>query len=189
MDEKDIDISLNKDSITIKGEKKEEAEHKGKESYVVERSYGSFTRVLPLPKEVNPDKAEATFKKGVLTVTLPKVEKEKESQKRIGSRPTERPDPVDRAAMASAGLCNAMALPFGWTGSLKFVIPRPQGICKVLTRHGTRFPLSDNVESTIEILYPSSCTTPLNDDGRAGFHRQHPGGKRARPDIASTNQG
>jgi HSP20 family protein len=83
MDEKDIDISLNKDSITIKGEKKEEAEHKGKESYVVERSYGSFTRVLPLPKEVNPDKAEATFKKGVLTVTLPKVEKEKESQKRI----------------------------------------------------------------------------------------------------------
>ncbi|HOJ14441.1 MAG TPA: Hsp20/alpha crystallin family protein [Deltaproteobacteria bacterium] len=83
MDEKDIEISLSKDSLTIKGEKKEEAEHKGKEAYCIERSYGSFTRVLPLPKEVNPDKAEATFKKGVLTVTLPKVEKEKGSQKKI----------------------------------------------------------------------------------------------------------
>lgn len=83
MDEKDIDISLSKDSLTIKGEKKEETEQKGKESYCMERSYGSFSRVLPIPKDVNTEKAEASFKKGVLTITLPKLEKEKQSQKRI----------------------------------------------------------------------------------------------------------
>ena len=83
MDEKDIDISLSKDSLTIKGEKKEENEQKGKESYYMERSYGSFTRVLPIPKDVNTEKAEASFKKGVLTITLPKLEKEKQSQKKI----------------------------------------------------------------------------------------------------------
>lgn len=83
LDEKDIEISLSKDSLTIKGEKKEESEHKGKEAYYMERSYGAFTRVLPLPKEVDTDKAEATFKKGVLTITLPKVEREKESTKKI----------------------------------------------------------------------------------------------------------
>ncbi len=83
LDEKDLEISLSKDSLTIKGEKKEETEHKGKEAYYMERSYGSFTRVLPLPKEVDTDKAEASFKKGVLTITLPKAEREKESHKKI----------------------------------------------------------------------------------------------------------
>ena len=83
LDEKDIDINLSKDSITLKGEKKEEREEKGKESYYMERSFGSFTRVLPIPVEVNPDKVEATFKKGVLNITLPKVQKEKKEQKKI----------------------------------------------------------------------------------------------------------
>ena len=83
MEEKDIDISLSKDSLTIKGEKKEESEQKGKESYCMERSYGSFTRVLPIPRDVNTEKAEAAFKKGVLTITLPKLEREKQSQKKI----------------------------------------------------------------------------------------------------------
>ena len=83
LEEKDIEISLSKDSLTIKGEKKEENEHKGKEAYYMERSYGAFTRVLPIPKEVNTEKAEASFKKGVLTITLPKLEKEKQSQKKI----------------------------------------------------------------------------------------------------------
>lgn len=83
LDEKDIDINLSKDSITIKGEKKEEREEKGKESYYMERSFGSFTRVLPIPVEINPDKVEATFKKGVLNITLPKIHKEKKEQKKI----------------------------------------------------------------------------------------------------------
>jgi HSP20 family protein len=83
LDEKDIEISLSKDSLTIKGEKKEETEHKDKEAYYMERSFGSFTRVLPIPKDVNTEKAEASFKKGVLTISLPKLEKEKQSQKKI----------------------------------------------------------------------------------------------------------
>lgn len=73
MDEKDIDVSLEKDMLTVRGEKKEEKEEKGKDFYRSERSYGSFTRTIPLPKEVDTDKVEAQFKKGVLRITLPKT--------------------------------------------------------------------------------------------------------------------
>jgi HSP20 family protein len=83
LDDKDIEISLSKDSLTIKGEKKEETEHKDKEAYYMERSFGSFTRVLPIPKDVDTEKAEASFKKGVLTITMPKLEKGKQAHKKI----------------------------------------------------------------------------------------------------------
>jgi len=83
MDEKDIEISLDKDSLTIKGEKKTESENKEKESSYMERSYGSFTRVLPISADVNTEKAEAVFKKGVLTISLPKLIKEKKAHKKI----------------------------------------------------------------------------------------------------------
>jgi HSP20 family protein len=83
IDEKDIDINLSKDALTIKGEKKLEKEQKGEQSYYAERSFGSFTRVIPLPTEVNPDKAEASFTKGVLTVSMPKMHEEKKEQKKI----------------------------------------------------------------------------------------------------------
>lgn len=73
MDEKDIDVSLQKDMLTIKGEKKEEKEDKGKDYYRMERSYGSFSRTIPLPVEVETDKVDAKFKKGVLSITLPKT--------------------------------------------------------------------------------------------------------------------
>lgn len=83
MDDKDIEVNLNRDSLTIKGEKKEEKEDKGKDYYHVERSYGSFTRTIPLPVEIESDKAEAHFKKGVLTVKIPKSAKAVESKKKI----------------------------------------------------------------------------------------------------------
>ena len=83
MDEQDIDIALNRDSLTIKGEKKEETEEKEKDYYRMERSYGSFTRTIPLPEEIDTDKAEARFKKGVLTVTLPKTEETRKKTKKI----------------------------------------------------------------------------------------------------------
>lgn len=83
LDEKDIEISLTKDSLTIKGEKKEEAEHKDRETYFMERSFGSFTRVIPIPKDVDTEKSEASFKKGVLTISLPKLEKETQTHKKI----------------------------------------------------------------------------------------------------------
>lgn len=73
IEEKDIDVSLTKDSITIKGEKKEEKEEKGKNYYRMERSYGSFSRTIPLPVEIDSDKTTAEFKKGVLTIKMPKT--------------------------------------------------------------------------------------------------------------------
>jgi HSP20 family protein len=83
MDEKDIDVSLTRDTLTIKGEKKEEKEDKGKDYYKMERSYGSFTRSVPLPVEVDTDKVHATFKKGVLEITLPKTAKAIQETKKI----------------------------------------------------------------------------------------------------------
>ncbi|HQG31504.1 MAG TPA: Hsp20/alpha crystallin family protein [Deltaproteobacteria bacterium] len=83
LSDKDIDINLSRDSLTIKGQKKEEKEEKGEQTYYAERSFGSFTRVIPLPVEVNPDKAEASFSNGVLTINMPKVHEEKKEQKKI----------------------------------------------------------------------------------------------------------
>jgi HSP20 family protein len=83
MNDKDIDVSLTKDSLTIKGEKKEEKEDKGKNYYRMERSFGSFTRTVPLPAEVDTEKAKADFVKGVLTVTLPKTPKAIKDTKKI----------------------------------------------------------------------------------------------------------
>ncbi len=83
LDENDIDVSLTRDTLTIKGEKKEEKEEKGTDYYRMERSYGSFTRSIPLPVEVDTDKVEATFKKGVLRVTLPKTASVIEKTKKV----------------------------------------------------------------------------------------------------------
>ncbi|MBW2649019.1 MAG: Hsp20/alpha crystallin family protein [Deltaproteobacteria bacterium] len=83
MDEKDIDVSLTSDTLTIKGEKEEKEEDKGKEYYRMERSYGSFQRVIPLPDEIDTEKTEASFKNGVLNVVLPKIAEAKSSRKKI----------------------------------------------------------------------------------------------------------
>ncbi len=70
--EKDIEVTVTHDGVTIKGEKKEEKEDKGKNYYYMERSYGSFNRTIPLSVETEADKAEASFKNGVLNITIPK---------------------------------------------------------------------------------------------------------------------
>lgn len=80
LEKKDIDISLDRDTLVIKGEKKHEKEEKWKTFHRIERSYGSFYRTLRLPTEVETGKIDATFKDGVLTIKLPKSE---ESQKKI----------------------------------------------------------------------------------------------------------
>ena len=83
MDNKDINVSLTKESLTITGEKKEEKEEKKKDYYRMERSYGSFSRTIPMPVEIDTDKAKALFKKGVLTITLPKTAKAIKEKKKI----------------------------------------------------------------------------------------------------------
>jgi HSP20 family protein len=72
IDPKDLEISITGDVLTIRGEKKDETEHKGRNYHRVERRYGTFTRTLTLPAAVDADKVEARAKLGVLTVRLPK---------------------------------------------------------------------------------------------------------------------
>jgi len=83
MDEKDIDVTFSGDSLTIKGEKQEETEDKGKDYYRTERRYGSFQRVIPISTEVDESKAEADFKKGILKIRLPKTVEAQKSRKKI----------------------------------------------------------------------------------------------------------
>jgi HSP20 family protein len=87
IDESDLDISLMNDYLTIKGEKREESEKKEDGRSYVERSYGMFHRSIPLPAEVDADKAKASFKKGVLKVTLPKTEESRRAAKKITVSP------------------------------------------------------------------------------------------------------
>jgi len=72
MEAKDIDISLNEGTLTIRGEKKQEKEEKEEAYHLIERRYGTFTRSIPLPKEVDGNRARAFYKNGVLKVRLPK---------------------------------------------------------------------------------------------------------------------
>lgn len=77
VDVKDIDISIVGNVLTVKGEKKQEKEEKGESYHRIERSYGSFSRSISLPAEVNPEAVEAVYKDGVLKLTIPKAEKSK----------------------------------------------------------------------------------------------------------------
>jgi HSP20 family protein len=70
----DLDVSLNKGVLTIKGEKKEEREANEKGRHTVERVFGGFLRSVTLPAEVQEEKITAKFKNGVLCLTMPKIE-------------------------------------------------------------------------------------------------------------------
>jgi len=69
---KDIDINVTGNTLTVRGEKKHDREEKGRDFYYAERRYGGFHRAVQLPAPVDPDKVNAEFKNGVLTVTLTK---------------------------------------------------------------------------------------------------------------------
>ena len=77
LDKDDIHVDLNQDRLIIKGEKKHESKNKGKNYYRVECSYGSFSRTIPLPSEVEEEKVNAEYKNGVLNICLPKRESAK----------------------------------------------------------------------------------------------------------------
>lgn len=72
IEEKDVDVNVTDDVLTLKGEKRAEKEEKDKSHYLCERSYGAFQRSFSLPADVDINKIDAKFMKGVLTVTLPK---------------------------------------------------------------------------------------------------------------------
>lgn len=83
VDEKDVKIEIANNTMTIRGEKKQEKEEKDKNYYRVERSYGSFQRVLSLPEDADQEDVKATFNKGVLTVKMPRKDVPKSDTKQI----------------------------------------------------------------------------------------------------------
>lgn len=83
LDEKDVEVCLVGQTLTIKGEKKLVREEKDKTFHRSERSQGAFQRLVELPCEVDPKTAKASFDKGVLTVTLPKTHPAAKSASRI----------------------------------------------------------------------------------------------------------
>lgn len=83
LSEKDIDLTVADDMLTISGEKREEKEQTDKNYHVSERRFGSFRRMVQLPQHIDRDKIEAGFKNGILTVTLPKTADAMQSQKKI----------------------------------------------------------------------------------------------------------
>jgi HSP20 family protein len=83
MDEKNIEIKVSDDILSITGEKSEEKEEKKKDYYLSERRYGSFERSFRLPEGVDADKIEASFKNGVLTLILPKKPEAQKPEKKI----------------------------------------------------------------------------------------------------------
>jgi HSP20 family protein len=73
LDEKDVEVTVADDVLTIKGEKGAEKEDKKKDYYRAERSFGSFQRSFELPESIDQSKIEASFQKGLLTIIIPKT--------------------------------------------------------------------------------------------------------------------
>ncbi len=87
LEQKDIQLDLRDNVLTLSGEKRQEDTQKQGNRTWSERSFGRFERVIPLDAEIDAGKVEAKFKNGVLTVTLPKSRKAQENTRRIEIRP------------------------------------------------------------------------------------------------------
>jgi HSP20 family protein len=87
LDEKNIDLNLRENVLTISGEKREERSDKQRGAAYAERFYGQFKRTIPLDLELDEAKVDAKFKNGVLTVILPKSQKPEAKARRIEVKP------------------------------------------------------------------------------------------------------
>ncbi len=83
VDPQDVDVSLQNNVLTVKGEKKEEPEDKGEHMYRLESTFGSFSRSFALPCEVREGEVSAHYKEGVLTLKLPKARSSTKKRIRI----------------------------------------------------------------------------------------------------------
>jgi len=79
--EQDVDVRLDDDMLTIRGEKRSEQKDEKENYHFVERSFGSFQRSLRLPFAVDPEQVQARFENGILTVTLPKTQQQERSRR------------------------------------------------------------------------------------------------------------
>jgi len=87
MSEQDIELSVEDDLLTIKGEKRTESSKDDKGWHVQERSYGAFVRTLQLPFSPKPEEVSAEFAKGVLTISIPKPLEPAKPASRIAIKP------------------------------------------------------------------------------------------------------
>ncbi len=83
VNEKDISLEISEDTLVIKGEKKQTHEERKRNFYRVERSYGSFQRLLSLPQDADREHIEAAFKNGVLNISIPRKELPATSEPRV----------------------------------------------------------------------------------------------------------
>jgi HSP20 family protein len=83
MEKDSVDISITDNVLTLKGERKQEKEDKGRNWHRIERSYGAFSRSVVLPGTVDRDKVTAEYKNGVLMITAPKTEAAKPKQIKV----------------------------------------------------------------------------------------------------------
>jgi HSP20 family protein len=83
MDEKDIEVKLSDNAVTIRGEKTEEKQEEKEDYRLSERRHGSFVRTFSLPDSVDADKLSATYDKGVLKLVMPKTDSAKKKQRTI----------------------------------------------------------------------------------------------------------
>ena len=90
MREEDIDVSVVGDTLTIKGERKAESEVKEEDYYCCERSYGSFSRSIAVPSNVDAKKIEASYEDGVLEVSLPKAPEVKPKKISVSTKKKEK---------------------------------------------------------------------------------------------------
>lgn len=87
IDEKDIDIRLENNLLTVHGERKLEKETKEENYHRIERNYGSFTRSFTLPPAVNPEDVKASYAKGVLTIAMAKRAEARPKQIKVEIKP------------------------------------------------------------------------------------------------------
>jgi HSP20 family protein len=83
MDEGDIDVSVTDGALVIRGEKKDERETKDHDYLIKERTFGRIERVVPLPDGLDLDATKATFKKGVLSVAIPRTSEAQKGVKHV----------------------------------------------------------------------------------------------------------
>jgi HSP20 family protein len=94
VDEKDLEITLTGDRITVSGKRESEKREESDRFYAYERSYGSFSRAFTLPEGVNPDAVNAELKNGVLTIKLPKRPEMQPKRITVGASTGEKKDQV-----------------------------------------------------------------------------------------------
>jgi len=81
----DLDVSISRDMVTLRGKRGEDREVFGDDYFFRELYWGSFSRTILLPEEVEPEEAEATEKNGLLTIRLPKIDKKKIAKLKVRS--------------------------------------------------------------------------------------------------------